>query len=111
MGLVGRICAEWAMLVPDCILLFTAFCCYQCYSLILVEKKANGACLHIHTAAPSTWFYVRCVEKFAIPTPKQKLRNVAATNQSLPLMQSCGGVKKEKPTKKEKQRNAKFAAT
>jgi len=29
------------------------------------------------------------------------LKNVAATNQSLPLMQSCGGVKKEKPTKKE----------
>ena len=31
----------WAMLVPDCILLFTAFCCFLCCAMILVEKNGR----------------------------------------------------------------------
>jgi hypothetical protein len=81
--------AESAMLLSDCIVLFT---------VILVGKKPSGTCFHIHTVASSAWSYVGRVEKKSYPTPKQTAKKVAETKQSSPLKQTCGNSKTVSPT-------------
>jgi len=40
--------------------------------MILVEKKANYACFHIHTEAVSTWSHARHVEKNGYATSNRR---------------------------------------
>ncbi len=80
------------MLVPDCIVL----------SLILVEKKTNDTCIHIHTVAVSTWSHVWRVEKIAYATPKQAPKNVAATKSNRPNCRHVAPYKPPSPTQREK---------
>ncbi len=83
---------EWAMLVPE------LHCAVHCYSTILVKKKPDDTCPHIHTAAASTWSHVGRVEKISYPTPKQAPKNVATTKSNRPQLQSRGNSKTATPT-------------
>ena len=56
---------EWTMRVPGCIVL----------ALILVKKKVDDTCFHIHTAAVSTLNHVWRVMKNGYLTPKQTQEN------------------------------------
>ena len=82
--------AVWAMLVPDCILLFTAVFAFFCCAMILVEKKVTYTWIHNHTAALSTWTHAHHVNKNDYLTLKQKQKNVANTKQDADSKQSCG---------------------
>jgi len=73
--------------VPACIAL-------SLLSTILVQKKTNDTCFHIHTATASTWSHAGHVKKNAHPTPKQTQKNVATPKSDLNLKQTCGSPKK-----------------
>jgi hypothetical protein len=60
--------------------------------LILVEKKEDGACLHVHTVTLSAWRYVGHVEKNSYATPKQAKKNNANPKSKLALSHSCGAL-------------------
>ncbi len=47
----------------------------------LVNSFLNSTCIHIHTAATSTWSHVSRVKKNASATPKQTPKNVANTKR------------------------------
>ena len=61
-----------------------------CCSLILVEKKTISACIYVHTAGDSAWSHAGGVQKNALPTRVQALKNVVDAKQKLILKQSCG---------------------
>ena len=66
--------------------------------MILVKKKANYACFHIHTEAVSTWSHGRHVEKNGYATSKQTLKMIATAKYNANLKQSCGTIKMSTPT-------------
>ena len=63
------------------------------YSLILVEKKADVACRHIHTGTVSIWRYVKGVEKNEYLTLKQTPKTIATAKYNVFLSQTCGRIK------------------
>ena len=56
--------------------------------MILVQKKAAYTCLHMHTAAASTWIHAGHVKKNDIYTQKQTEKNVATKKSNLSHKQS-----------------------
>ncbi len=69
--------------------------------MVLVEKKANNACIHIYTVLAQHGAMIGACAKNAYPTPKQTLENVAKTKSSHP-QQSCGTRKTATPHKERK---------
>jgi hypothetical protein len=78
------------MLVPDCIVLFTASAVFVAVRDSCGGKKADFAWFHIHVVSDSAWSYVGLVVEFVCATPCQALKNNANTKSSLLLKQSCG---------------------
>ena len=92
--------AEWAMLVPECIALFTAVCCFLCSSAKVVKTFSGSTCLYNYNFAASTWSHVWVVELYAPATTKQTPKNVANPKSNRPQLQSCADSKTENPTQR-----------
>jgi hypothetical protein len=75
--------------------------------MILVQKKTNDTCFHIHTETDSTWSHAGGVEKNAYPTPQQTQKNIAATKSNCIQLQSCGTLKTANPTQRIKRKKSK----
>ena len=74
---------EWAMLVPDCIVLFR----------FLVEKKPSDMCFHIDILTHSTWSHISGVIKIGYLTSEQAQKSIAKPKPRLNLKRSCGRIK------------------
>jgi hypothetical protein len=68
------------------------------FIVILVEKKTNDTCFHIHIQPQSAWSHAGGVEENAYPTRNQTPKNVATPKQSAPLNQMCEKLRTATPT-------------